>query len=344
MEILRKRKAQKFYLCKVNIYLTYDYELFFGASTGTVEKCLIEPTNRLVELAEIHDVRFTFFVDIGYICRMEDFLSQSDQLQSDYILVCDQLKSLVKKGHDLQLHIHPHWEKSTFENGKWTCNTKHAYRLDDFNDDEIASIFKKYKAKLDSFRRSPSYAFRAGGWCIQPFERLKPFFEEHLLSIDSSVFPNGYFQSGNYYFDFRHAPAKSSYHFETDVVLEERTGRFTEYPIASYCYSPLFYWRLYVLGRLFPRQHKMIGDGQFMDQPGRKKAVLTGWTWNHVSTDGYYASLLTKITDHFFRKNWSDMVIIGHPKSMTNYSYKKLAEFLANRGTKYNFRSFNDLP
>ena len=305
---------------------------------------MIEPTNRLIELAETHDVRYTFFVDVGYICRLEEYMEEEPQLRQDYRVVCDQLTTLVRKGHDLQLHIHPHWERSTFENGKWTCNTKDAYRLNDFTDDEIAAIFKKYKAKLDGFRLSPCQAFRAGGWCIQPFNRLKPFFEEHQITIDSSVFPGGYFHSGNYYFDFRNAPLKSSYTFENDVCEEEENGKFTEFPIASYRYSPLFYWRLYVLGRLFPNQHKMIGDGKFMDQPGRKRSVLTRWTWNHVSTDGYYSSLLPKIFKHYKQRKWSSLVVIGHPKSMTNYSFRKLQQFIDGQGKKYVFRSFNDLP
>ena len=38
------------------------YELFFGESVGTVEKCMIEPTNDLLNLAQGKDVFYTFFV------------------------------------------------------------------------------------------------------------------------------------------------------------------------------------------------------------------------------------------------------------------------------------------
>ena len=305
---------------------------------------MIEPTNGLIEIASNAKIPLTFFVDIGYLLSLEKFMTGFPELKNDHKKVTEQLAELVSKGHDLQLHIHPHWERSTYENGRWTCNTNGAYRLADFSDDEITSVFKRYKSKLDSFRPTPCRAFRAGGWCIQPFNRLKSIFEELELKIDSSVFPGGHFDGGNYEFDFRNAPNKPVYRFDDDVCVEKDDGPFSEYPIASFRYSPLFYWKLYVLGRLFPNEHKMIGDGQFMSQPGRKKAVLTRWTCNHVSTDGYYASRLDQIAAYYASKNWSHLVTIGHPKSMTKYSFRKLRAFIAKQGKNYSFLTFNDLP
>lgn len=327
----------------MNIFLTFDYELFFGASTGTVKKCLIDPTNRLLTLAQKNEISLTFFVDVGYLLRLEDYKTNFPELETDYQQINEQLIELVKQGHDLQLHIHPHWEKSTYANGKWTMITKDAYRLADFDDDSVGSIFRRYKAKLDSYRSTPCHTFRAGGWCIQPFDKLKPYFEELGIRFDSSVFPGGFFASGNYQFDFRSAPNKAMYAFNDDVCKEVSDGKFIEYPIASWRYSPIFYWKLYILGRLFPHQHKMLGDGVFMDQPGRKRSVLSNWTWNHVSTDGYYASLLSKITRTFSDQKQSDMVVIGHPKSMTNFSFQHLNEFVAAQNTKHRFLTFSDI-
>ena len=82
----------------------------------------------------------------------------------------------------------------------------------------------------------------------------------------------------------------------------------------------------------------------YYDQPELKLSVLTRWTWNHVSTDGYYSSLLPKIFKHYKQRKWSSLVVIGHPKSMTNYSFRKLKQFIEDQGKKYVFRSFNDLP
>lgn len=327
----------------MNIFLTFDYELFFGKESGSVEKCMIEPTNELLKIARDNDIRMTFFVDVGYLIRLKEFINDSPQLLSDYQKVIAQIQDMVQSKHDVQLHIHPHWEKSYYSNGKWTIVTKGAYKLSDFDDDEIKRIVRSYKAFLDELIGYKTSAFRAGGWCIQPFDRLKDVFEELGLKYDSSVFPGGKFISPEYAFDFTSAPAKSHYRFSSDVCVEDKNGFFTEYPISSMKYSPLFYWRLYILGRLKPQEHKMVGDGTFLDQPGRKKSVLTNFTWNHVSTDGFYSSKLFSALFHLIEKQKQDMVIIGHPKGMTRYSFRTLECFVKFAGNNHKFITFRDL-
>ena len=55
----------------MNIFLTYDYELFFGESTGSVDKCMIEPTNQLLKIAKEFNIKMTFFVDVGYLIKLK---------------------------------------------------------------------------------------------------------------------------------------------------------------------------------------------------------------------------------------------------------------------------------
>lgn len=327
----------------MNIFLTYDYELFFGESTGSVEKCLIEPTERLLQLSERFNVKMTFFVDVGYLIKLDAYAAEFKELQIDREKVQSQLKKILSSGNTVQLHIHPHWEKSFYENGKWHMITDNAYKLDDFSDEEIRRIVRSYKTYIDQLIGQKTTTFRAGGWCIQPFSRLKDLFQELEIKYDSSVFPGGKFSSEHYSFDFTKAPKKSHYRFENDECIEDPNGRFTEYPISSWNYSPLFYWRLYAWGRIVPSRHKMLGDGKFLNQPGRKKSVLTNFTWNHVSTDGFYASKLNACLRSFEKRKFTDMVVIGHPKSMTLFSFQALEKFLDENHTKHQFITFNDL-
>ena len=87
----------------------------------------------------------------------------------------------------------------------------------------------------------------------------------------------------------------------------------------------------------------MLGDGQFLSQPGRKKQVLTSFTWNHVSADGFYASKLKQIHNSFKSSGRSEMVIIGHPKSMTRFSLKKLEEFIKEVKENAKYKLFKNL-
>ena len=327
----------------MNIFLTFDYELFFGEKTGSVEKCMIDPTNKLLQIARKYSIPLTFFVDVGYLVRLETESAKHAVLKSDLTKVKNQITEMIACGCDVQLHIHPHWERSYYNGEKWVIEVDGCYKLADFDNEEIYHIVTFYKDYLEEITRKKVHTFRAGGWCIQPFEKLKDVFKEVGIKYDTSVFYGGYFESVHYQFDFRKAPKKSNYRFDNDVCIEEQNGNFVEFPISSLRYSPLFYWKLYVLGRLFPRQHKMVGDGIFLSQPGRKKSVLSNYTWNHVSTDGYYACKLKKSLKGLMRNNHTDMVVIGHPKSLTLFSINKTEKFIRRNYLTHNFTSFNNL-
>ena len=60
-------------LTMANIFVTFDYELFFGVQTGTAENCLLDPTNRLIQMAEKYQARFTFFVDVLYLMKLKEY-------------------------------------------------------------------------------------------------------------------------------------------------------------------------------------------------------------------------------------------------------------------------------
>ncbi len=323
----------------MQILLTFDYELFFGSSSGSIEKCMIEPSQRLMNIAKNHEIKLVFFVDIGYYIQLKKY--NFPELKKDKILFENQIREMIALGHDVQLHIHPHWEKASYADGKWHFDMTNCYKLADFEEDERIAIVKRYKAELDDLTQLESHTFRAGGWCIQPFSNLEKVFKTLGIKIDSSVFAGAKFESAQYFFDFSSAPKKAIYRFQSDVNLENHKGDFIELPITSYKYSPLFYWKLYGLGRLFPSQHKMIGDGTFLAQPGRKKSVLTHFTWNHASVDGYYASMLNKITSQQKEKDY--MVVIGHPKGMTEFAFKKMEQYIIKQKKTHSFITYSDV-
>lgn len=311
----------------MKIYLTFDYELFFGETPGSVQKCLLEPTEELLRLAQTYQIGLTFFVDVGYLIKLKEYAVDYVSLREDRNLVFEQLKQILRNGHALQLHVHPHWEKSYYLNGKWQIHTDGCYRLSDFSKVEAASIIDRYNQFLIDEFGVVSTAFRAGGWCVQPFEHIREALLQTDIRIDSSVFAGGSFSSSHYDFDFTTAPNLDRYSFNSDVCIAEQ-GPFMEVPIASLRYSPIFYWKLYILGRIFPLKHKMIGDGKFLAQPGRKKRVLTKSIQNHVSTDGYYVTKLPKAVKVYQKENKKELVVIGHPKSCTYFSLVYLENFL----------------
>jgi hypothetical protein len=326
----------------MQIFLTYDYELFFGDPTGTVEKCIIEPTNYLREISSRTGVKFVFFVDVGYLKKLAEFKTLSPKVEDEYNLISEQIETLVNEGHDCQLHIHPHWEDSFHDGQRWNMITKR-YKLDDFSKEEIESIVLEYQKILEGYTRKPVTSYRAGGWCLQPFEKVMPAFKKAGINLDSTVFPNGKFTAGNYYYDFTSSPKKSKWKFSNDLTTEDISGDFWEYPIANKFYSPLFFWRLFVLGRLKPSQHKPMGNGYPMSSPGLRKKMLFRGMNLCASTDGYFVTQLDKIVKTNVKKGYNEMIVIGHPKACTKFALTKLENFITLNKNKHEFLTFSAL-
>lgn len=321
----------------MNIYLTFDYELYFGERTGTARNCILHPTELLKEVADKHGIKLVQFVDVGYIIKLEEFKLSFPELEEDYQLITNQIKQLYQEGHDIQLHIHPHWEDSYYINGKWKI-VADRYKLSDFDNQNIDRIVTTYKQKLESLTATDSvFAFRAGGWCIQPFDKFKVTFIKNNITVDSSVFRKGKYSSQQYSYDFTKTPDLSSWHFNDDPCKSEE-GPFKEIPIGSIKNSPLFYWKLFLLGRINPYEHKPLGDGVPIAAPGMRKKLLTQYTQNTVSVDGYNAALLNKALKQYNKKN--ELVIIGHPKSLTRFGLKALDRFIEDNKNKHHFTTF----
>jgi len=311
----------------MNTLITLDYELFFGDKSGTVDNCILKPTDKLLAVLDKHNIKGTFYVDVGY-------LSRSDELgydQESTELVKKQLQFLTEQGHDIQLHIHPHWERSTWGSEGWIFDLAY-YKLSDFNKQEASHIVLKYAEKLESITGIRAVSYRAGGWCIQPFEHFSTSLLKAGIKVDSTVFTDGLNLSEVQGFDFRGSPRKSHWNFESDPLVPKSEGPFTELPISSSVVSPLFFWRLALIKKLSGLKHKAFGDGSPAKMTGAQlKRLLTKKSRTVASIDGYKSSLLEKYRRDSNREYGNDgnLVLIGHPKSLTEYSLKRLDNYLS---------------
>jgi hypothetical protein len=313
----------------MNIYITLDYELYFGAKSGTAQKSIIEPTEALINIADKHAVKLVFFVDVGYLIKLDQFKSKDAHIAKEHEIVFEQVAHLANSGHDIQLHIHPHWEDSYYEKGKWHIDTS-KYKLSDFDEEEIMRIVTTYKNYLERTTNKPVFAFRAGGWCIQPFSKVMRALKENGVWLDSTVFYGGHNASKTHYFDFKRAPKKDYWKFEKDPLKINTDGYFTEIPITSKRLSPLFFWKLAFTKKMGGPLHKSFGDGTAAGGSKKDKLRMLAQLSNSVvSIDGYKASYLKSAYQKAKSKNRSHFVVIGHPKALTPYSLRKLDEFLA---------------
>ena len=314
----------------MRIFVTFDYEVFFGPRTGSVERTLLEPTEALARIADRRGARFVFFVDAGYLLRLRDEAKRSDALQREYDGVVSQVSRLARAGHEIQLHVHPHWEDSHWSPGGWRIDTRR-YALHAFEPSAIDDIVGRYTAILrDIAGPQSSFAYRAGGWVIQPFGKLAPALRRAGVTIDSTVYADGVRGGSVQPFDFRGAPAKSRWRFDDDPLRESADGAFLEVPIASRRVHPEFFWRFACMKKLGGARHRAFGDGEPIPlEGGDVLKKLTRPTASVVSVDGYKASFLDDAAREYRERGLDDFVAIGHPKALTPYSLERLDGFLA---------------
>ncbi len=329
----------------MTIFLTLDYELFSGSNPGSVENSIIIPTQKLLEVGDKYGVKFVFFVDSGYIDKLSHYIDKYPSAQKDFDAITKQIKELHEGGHDIQLHIHPHWEDCTYDESGWHMDTSR-FRIHSFTQDEIEDIVKRYKKVLVDIVSDEIFAYRAGGWCLQPFDKLKNALKKNGIWLDSTVYDDGYNSSKTHFYDFREFPKKSFYRFEDDPVVEDENGFFTEIPISTYKVSPLFFWQFAYYKKFGKNEHKVFSDGIGAGGTSNSSMLrmLTKPSKSLVSMDGYRAKLLKNALKSNSKNDFDgNFVVIGHPKALTPYSLQKLDQFLeyaANDHTVVTFSKF----
>lgn len=334
----------------MRIVLSYDYEIFFGAQPGPVDRTLIEPTDRLAQCAHAHGVPLAFFVDAGYLLRLNEARSRHAAAEREYGLVGAQLERLFRGGHELQLHVHPHWEDSLHTGEALRIDMSRPY-LRDFPTAEIHTIVDRYLTALCEFTpRDRVIAFRSGGWALEPFADLGAALQRHGVFIDSSVFRGGFDPPPRSAFDFRRAPAKTAWWFRDDPQCEDPEGAFLEIPISAFPVSPLYYWKLLCVRQFGGERFRAYGQGAVSGGHAAKRRdairKLLTRTVYCATTDGYKASLLESQYEQARADGAENFVVIGHPKTTTPYSIEMLDRFLrrvAGEGDDVvSYQAFND--
>jgi hypothetical protein len=326
------------------LLLSLDYELFFGAKTGSVQHCLINPTNALVTVLDKFEAKVSLFVDVGFLIKLKEFSQEFPELIEQYNLIQTQLLDLSKRGHDLQLHIHPHWQDSYYTKNGWVINTKR-YRLHDFSEDEIFELVKTYKEALEPCTLNQVFAFRAGGWCIQPFDKLKSALQKNNIWLDSTVYKNGHSDHPSRFIDFKAMPDKAFWRFSTDPLTEDHNGFFVEIPISAFKTSPLFFWQLAYHKKFSKHLFKPFGDGEAIISNGNYYLDrLTKTTYGPVMIDGFKSTQLQTAYEKHVKLKDEKIIfnVMGHPKSLSQFSLRKLETFL-NENKKIKSITYLDL-
>ena len=364
----------------IHIIISGDYEVF-GNGTGDVMNCMVKPTNDILNICDRHGAKYTIFAEM---CEYWAFKKYSKELEKDlgYIpheAIERQLKDAIKRGHDVQLHLHPQWIGAEYKNKKWILNYKWwrlplaPHRLGSKDDiKSLRGIFHKGKSDLEYLLKvvSPEYqctAFRAGAYCIQPVKDVFKAMKEVGIYIDSTVHKWGYNIDAPYYYDFRNAYSNvepwRAHPEDINRLGSKSEGDIIEVPILSV--------RLPTIRRLWEfkentlnrntniKEYDCVGHPYSNDVGKRSmkrkekiKKILkifghSTLTWDYCAgSEKQMEIIFNRAMKDARRKKGSVFVMTGHPKSFTNPdNFHKFLSFIEEFGSDkiaINFSTFSN--
>ena len=345
---------------RLKLLLTFYYELPLGGIAQSYTHSLFAPTDRLLELLEKLKVPAVFFADIlSYVKFKEwDETGFAKTFKS-------QLRQALSAGHDVQLHLHPHWLESQFRNGKVVPSPK--FKMGVFADKDqiyhIDNIIKLGINELSGIGRAanPDYrcmAFRAGGYSLIPHagEILHALYENGIR-FDSSISRGYFFRSNTSLVDYRNVPNLPNWYLSNNGDFSQSNinkNALFEVPIASkpkglFELPTSFKLKKYA-ARAVEYRGPMIHTTERVSKQDKIRQLFSSRMLtvdNHTFSPDYLVKILDYNVRRFKKHDEMVLSLIGHPKSMDKYHYFLLSEFLRLAGKKYGpkleFITFTDL-
>jgi len=357
----------------LNICVSADHELFLGENFLGEEEVVILPTDKLMDVLQEAGAGLTLFTDVCSIWRyrelgLNDFPDQMER----------QLLKAKAMGHDVQLHVHPHWIRSHREGDRWQYDPQnfrmHSFRFGKGNGpetsgmtaDEIVAKGKRYLDRLLQ-RVDAEYecvAFRAGGWCLQPEKEYLDALLREGIWIDSTIYKDGYSNNATHFYDFTRVPDEINWWIDPELgineIAEPRAGRMFEVTIGSYSGGPRM-WLLKLRSRSLKKRRRLWDNasmrGRAVDNAGNREKLfrkLSNFVRRPIlfSYDGATAEEMYRITEYYLSKfDCSSqeyyLSLIGHPKSIGDANLIELGRYVRqvrkNLGGQVSFKTFAEV-
>ena len=329
------------------LIITFDYELFLGKRSGSVDKCVIEPTQKILDILLKYNALAVFFVDTAWLVRLKEEAANSPVARKDYDKVAQQLQKMAKDGHYIFNHLHPHWLDARYykETNNWELSDTKRYRFAALDNTSRATLFEKTANILEEIIRPvlPGYkaeGYRGGGWSIQPFTDFAPYFRQYGIRYDFSVMPGMKSVTSAQQYDYTTASNYSPYTFSDDPSKAGK-GDFTEYPISniseSYMEKQL---NRILLKYLWKKGDKGSGDGsgiapEVFEQVTSGKEMVSIELITRIKLPSY----LRYLKEHDY------MQFISHPKMLSEHNINTFAKFIKVAFARYAIETdFKKIP
>ena len=340
----------------MNFIFSLDYELF-GDGSGNVFKHMIEPTERILNICDSHNIKITIFFEVVEYLRLREEWNKNNRMgyNNNPIEAIDaNLKKAAANGHDIQLHIHPQWVKAKYVNHEWKVDFLN-WRLGSFQEKRsynLECLFKEGKNTIEDIvhKVKPNYeciALRAGGYNIMPSKAIYDAMKKAGLKIDSSVYPGGY-EIGNLSdYDFRGVENNLDYWWANPADITKKSTNnqeIMEIPIFA-LFKPR--WRKVVN---IHRIKSILTDNKspissLSKSKITRKSLLgkigyllekEAFTWDYFLFDSGLNNYFLRYIDKYLCDKRDTFVLIGHPKCPFNCNaFKNLIKEIKKRGGEF---------
>jgi hypothetical protein len=347
----------------LKVIFTVDYEIH-GNGDGCPQALMVEPTSRLLDLLEKHGARLTIMADVAEILKFREYRDQFGRDDYHYEAIVAQLKDAIRRGHDVQLHLHCSYFNSRFEGGKWTQDWSE-YNIAGLGEQRLNEVVRIGKGFLEEELRpiDPNYrcnVFRAANWAVSPSRNVVRALVNNGFQIDTSVFKYGR-REGIVSFDYSHAASNLVPWMadEDDICQQDEKSCLLEVPIyAERRWIGAFLTLQRIRRAWVSRQHPVAsvsgnGDSDSVAEGRRQlvkliRVVTQRHAWkadlNQCSGKQLIRALERAAVVHYFSRQPLPFVLIGHSKLFTRHNEHSLEYFARhvaqNRG-RFNFGNFS---
>ena len=334
---------------KYRLHFTLDYEIH-GNGDGDPWILMVEPTARLMDLLEKYGQRLTIMADVAEILSFKRYYLETGEDRFHVTEIEAQLQDAIRRGHDVQLHIHSSWFRAVWNGKKWD------QFIDEYNmaalpleriDEMVGQCVRYLESLITPIK--PGYKvwlFRAANWSMMPTENIYTVLVKYGITADTSVFKGGA-QSGNVSYDYGEAfhnllsyPASSIN--INHLAPANQKSVITEYPIYTEMrpfwafLSPMRAFRM--IRAKFHRHKKSsaaLNDSGKKKQDNRRLTVysfLRKSPWKldfNQATGGQLIAAMKRVLGlRIPDRDVVDVILIGHSKSFLPYNETSFEKFL----------------
>ncbi len=337
------------------LILTLDYELY-GNGSGNVFRHIIEPTEKILAIAERYNAKITIFFEVIEYWKLKEEWKKGNRMgyeRNPVAAIEEQLKWAYSKGHDIQLHLHPQWVDAIWTENCWKVNMN-KWRLGDYEgvgDNSLVNLLKRGKETIEVLIGNgyQCEVLRAGGYNVQPSQALVKAMREAGLKIDSSIYPGGKETGSLSKYDYTTINADLGFWYCDKTLETVCAGKsdVIEMPIVA---LPILRLQKYLsMDRIKSLlQNRQSAKSAFDAKTSQGKKCSMGkvqyffqkeWqTWDYCL---FSKGMHNKFLKHIEKQTERDLfVLVGHPKSFVSSSG---LEFLCKKAqNKYLFDSISN--